>query len=85
MIFDRRLYVNEEYRDLIINEFSLIQQIITDTGKVNYVSRRSNGSHGDTVSSLVLGLQAVRDNGISHSLPITHPFKSRFNYFNRRR
>ena len=85
MIFDRRLFISEEYRDKILNDFSLIQQIITDTGKIMYVSRRSNGSHGDLVSSLVLGLQAVRDNGVNHSLPITHSFKSRFNYFSRRR
>lgn len=41
---------------MIIEDFGLIQQIISDNGKINYVSRRQNGSHGDIVSSLVLCL-----------------------------
>ena len=77
-VFDRNLFFKEDFRTQIVSDLSLIQQIISENGKLSYVSRRANGSHGDIVSAAVLALQAVRDNPISTALPIAHQSFSAF-------
>ena len=77
-IFDRNMFFKENFRTQIVSDLSLIQQIISENGKLSYVSRRANGSHGDIVSSIVLGLQAIRDNPINSSTPQTFQFPSAF-------
>ena len=71
-VFDRNIFFKEDFRTQIVSDLSLIQQIISENGKLSYVSRRANGSHGDIVSAAVLALQAIRDNPISTALPISH-------------
>lgn len=77
-VFERNLFFKEDFRTQIVSDLSLIQQIISENGKLSYVSRRANGSHGDIVSAVVLALQAVRDNPISTALPISHQSFSAF-------
>ena len=77
-VFDRNIFFKEDFRTQIVSDLSLIQQIISENGKLSYVSRRANGSHGDIVSAIVLGLQAIRDNPISTALPISHQSFSAF-------
>lgn len=60
-VFDRKIQFNEEYRDEIIEDLLLVQQTITDDGKVVYVARRSNNSHADNISAIILALQAERE------------------------
>ena len=77
-VFDRNIFFKEDFRTQIISDLSLIQQIISENGKLSYVSRRANGSHGDIVSAVVLALQAIRDNPINASIPQTFQFQSAF-------
>ena len=77
-VFDRNIFFKEDFRTQIVSDLSLIQQIISENGKVSYVSRRANGSHGDIVSAVVLALQAIRDNPINASTPQTFQFNSAF-------
>lgn len=77
-VFERNLFFKEDFRTQIVSDLSLIQQIISENGKLSYVSRRANGSHGDIVSAAVLALQAVRDNPINSALPISHQSFSAF-------
>ena len=77
-VFDRNIFFKEDFRTQIVSDLSLIQQIISENGKVSYVSRRANGSHGDIVSAVVLALQAIRDNPINASTPQTFQFNSVF-------
>ena len=68
----------------MVSDLSLIQQIISENGKISYVSRRVNGSHGDIISSIVLALQAIRDNPVNTSTPQTFQFNSAFgNWYSR--
>jgi phage FluMu gp28-like protein len=60
-VFDRKIQFNEEYRDAIVEDLLLVQQTITDDGKVVYVARRSNNSHADNISAIILALQAERE------------------------
>lgn len=60
-VFDRKVQFNEEYRDSIVEDLLLVQQTITDDGKVVYVARRSNNSHADNISAIILALQAERE------------------------
>ena len=83
-IFDRNIFFKEDFRTQIVSDLSLIQQIISENGKISYVSRRANGSHGDIVSSIVLALQAIRDNPINSSTPQTFQFPSAFGSFRSR-
>ena len=83
-IFDRNMFFKEDFRTQIVSDLSLIQQIISENGKISYVSRRANGSHGDIVSAVVLALQAIRDNPINASTPQTFQFNSAFgNWYSR--
>ena len=83
-IFDRNMFFKEDFRTQIVSDISLIQQIISENGKISYVSRRANGSHGDIVSAVVLALQAIRDNPINASTPQTFQFNSAFgNWYSR--
>ena len=77
-VFDRNIFFKEDFRTQIVSDLSLIQQIISENGKLSYVSRRANGSHGDIVSAVVLALQAIRDNPINASIPQTFQFPSAF-------
>ena len=77
-VFDRNIFFKEDFRTQIVSDLSLIQQIISENGKISYVSRRANGSHGDIVSAVVLALQAIRDNPINASTPQTFQFPSAF-------
>lgn len=60
-VFDRKLDFNEGYRDDIVEDVLLVQQTITDDGKVAYVARRSGNSHADNISATILALQAERE------------------------
>ena len=83
-VFDRNIFFKEDFRTQIVSDLSLIQQIISENGKLSYVSRRANGSHGDIVSAIVLALQAIRDNPINASAPQTFQFNSAFgNWYSR--
>ena len=83
-VFDRNMFFKEDFRTQIVSDLSLIQQIISENGKLSYVSRRANGSHGDIVSAIVLALQAIRDNPINASTPQTFQFNSAFgNWYSR--
>ena len=83
-VFDRSIFFKEDFRTQIVSDLSLIQQIISENGKLSYVSRRANGSHGDIVSAIVLALQAIRDNPINASTPQTFQFPSAFgNWYSR--
>ena len=77
-VFDRNIFFKEDFRTQIVSDLSLIQQIISENGKLSYVSRRANGSHGDIVSAIVLALQAIRDNPVNASTPQTFQFNSAF-------
>ena len=83
-VFDRNIFFKEDFRTQIVSDLSLIQQIISENGKLSYVSRRANGSHGDIVSAIVLALQAIRDNPINASIPQTFQFPSAFGSFRSR-
>lgn len=48
-----------------MEDLLLVQQTITDDGKIVYVARRRNNSHADTISAIILALQAERENRIS--------------------
>ena len=83
-VFDRNIFFKEDFRTQIVSDLSLIQQIISENGKLSYVSRRANGSHGDIVSAIVLALQAIRDNPVNASTPQTFQFPSAFGSFRSR-
>ena len=83
-VFDRNIFFKEDFRTQIVSDLSLIQQIISENGKLSYVSRRANGSHGDIVSAIVLALQAIRDNPINSTVPYTFQFPSAFGSFRSR-
>ena len=60
-IFDRKVIFDEQWRSEIIEDMLLVQQTISDDGKVVYVARRANNSHADNISAIILALQAERE------------------------
>lgn len=64
-VFDRRIVFDIKWKDQIVEDLLLVQQTITDDGKIVYVARRRNNSHADTISAIILALQAERENRMS--------------------
>lgn len=60
-VFDRKVIFDEHWREDIIEDLMLVQQTISDDGKVVYVARRNNNSHADNISAIILALQAERE------------------------
>ena len=55
-VFDRKIQFDEQFRDEVVEDVLLVQQTIPDDGKVVYTARRSNNSHADNVSAIILAL-----------------------------
>lgn len=60
-VFDRKVIFDEHWREEVIEDLLLVQQTISDDGKVVYVARRNNNSHADNISAIILALQAERE------------------------
>ena len=84
-VFDRKIEFDSKWRDEIVEDLLLVQQTITDDGKVVYVARRGNGSHADNMSAIILALQAERECrqslGAISAVPYQTVFGARTNYF----
>jgi phage FluMu gp28-like protein len=84
-VFDRKIEFDSKWRDEIVEDLLLVQQTITDDGKVVYVARRGNGSHADNMSAIILALQAERECrqslGAISAIPYQTVFGAQTNYF----
>ena len=78
-VFDRKLKIKDDLMTLLLEDISLVQQIITENGKIVYSSRRQNGSHADNLTSLILALQASHDSPSSFTLPSASLRQSKVN------
>lgn len=68
-MFDRRIDFNSEFREQIVDDFKCVERIVTDTGTIKYEASRSSLGHGDIVSSIVLGVNAIHDRPPSFQQP----------------
>ena len=78
-VFDRKLKIKDDLMTLLLEDISLVQQIITENGKIVYSSRRLNGSHADNLTSLILALQASHDSPSNFTLPSASLRQSKVN------
>lgn len=76
-VFDHRLLVKRELKDVVEQDFRGVSRIVTEDGKVRFSASRSDEGHSDVTSSLALGLEAVRQNPLAISKPTTaYPFSA---------
>ena len=71
-IFDRTLSFSRDFKQLLTDEISLVRQFISKDGKVSYQAVRQNHSHADSLTAIILALQAIHDNPVSFSMPSTY-------------
>lgn len=76
-IFDHKLFIKDDFKNLVINDFKNISRQITDSGKVTYTAGRNSQGHSDITSSIVLALQAVKENPSINFEPIPFLINSR--------
>ena len=69
---------NRKFEQLIKDDFRNVQRIVSEAGDVKYVAGRDSNGHSDFVSSLVMNIQAVRDNPINATMPSTFQSFSAF-------
>ena len=83
-IFQRKLHFNIKFKQLIENDFRNVSRIVNEVGQVKFIAGSNDSGHSDFVSSLVLNLQAIKDNPINSTLPITFSRQSHFGSFTSR-
>ena len=71
-IFDRTLSFSRDFKQLLTDEISLVRQFISKDGKASYQAVRQNHSHADSLTAIILALQAIHDNPASFSMPSTY-------------
>ena len=76
--FDHKLLFNPEYKQLLKDDIRNVHRIVTETGTVKFEAGRDANGHSDTVSSIVLALEAQRLNPVSFSLPASYARNSAF-------
>lgn len=59
-------------------DVQLVMQNVSEDGKTTYSAMRTNNSHADVCSALVLALEAERQCRPSFQMPITYSRKSAF-------
>lgn len=64
-----KFYINPVYFNDIKRDIKNIVCKITDSGKAIYQNYRSNGSHGDIITSLILALYAEKETEINSFYP----------------
>lgn len=83
-VFDRKLRIRQTYKQVFLDDISLVRQTISDSGKTSYDAIRANGSHADSMSALVLALHAERDNRQQMSTPQSFARQSPLGAYTRR-
>ena len=77
-VFDHKLLFNPEYKQLLKDDIRNVHRIVTENGTVKFEAGRDANGHSDTVSSIVLALEAQRLNPVSFSLPASYARNSAF-------
>lgn len=78
-VFDRKVVFDTQWRDEIIEDVLLVQQTISEDGKVVYSAHRHNNSHADNISAIILALQAERECRVQSTQPQAVPAPTLFN------
>ena len=78
LVYDKRLFVNVAFRDLLIDDVANTRKIISSSGKVSYQASRTGQGHSDVVSACVRGIQAAKDMPQSATRPVAWKMKSVF-------
>ena len=82
-IFDRTLSFSAEFKQLLNDEISLVRQFISKDGKASYQAVRQNHSHADSLTAIILALQAIHDNPVSFAMPASYSRQSVFSGYSR--
>ena len=68
---NNELFIDKRFNDAILEDISLVNQVVTDSGKIIYSSKRSsNSGHGDRLSSILLALQGCKEHININQLPM---------------
>lgn len=77
-VFDHTLLFNPEYKDEIKQDFNNVRRLVNEQGQVKFEAGRGEFGHSDITSSLVLGIEAIRQNPVNATKPVTHTNFSSF-------
>lgn len=78
-IFDHKLKIKSDFKDIVTKDFRNVSRLVTEDGKVKYVAGRTGqDGHSDVTSSLVLGLESIKNYPLNFKTPQTHIYNSAF-------
>ena len=76
-------FVNQTFKQLIVNDFGNVRRYISNTGKISYSAPHTSDGHSDITSAIVLALQAIHDNPVSFATPVSYSRSSVFSGYSR--
>ena len=77
-VFERNLLILRDFMAPLVADVQLVMQNVSEDGKTTYSAMRTNNSHADVCSALVLALEAERQCKPSFQMPITYARRSSF-------
>lgn len=80
LIFDRRLKFARHLKPLVVQDFSNVHRVVTESGKVSYQAGRNENGHSDATSALVLAIQAAVQHPRQAQLPSATRLNSMFGF-----
>lgn len=77
-IFDHKILFKKDFKNILKNDFYNVHRIVTESGQVKFEAGRDDQGHSDVTSSIVLGLEAIKQMPVSYALPRGYTGVSRF-------
>lgn len=76
--FDHKMAFPTRLRDLVVRDFTNVNRVVSESGKVSYEAGRNGDGHSDFTSALVLAIQSAVDSPNQTGLPAPNPIRSVF-------
>ena len=75
---------SRKFKQLIEDDFSNVNRIVSETGKVTYEAGHNRNGHSDVTSAIVLAMEGIRQHPASFALPQTYMRQSSFGSYGSR-
>lgn len=79
-IFDHKIFFRNDFKQLLKDDFRNVKRIVTDSGSVKFEAMRSAAGHSDITSSIVLGIEAVKQFPVNFKVPQGYMRQSPFGF-----
>ena len=77
LVFRQKVKFARHIMERVKQDIQQVSRVVTASGEVRYQAIRSEEGHADTISALVLCVEAFKNMPLSQSLPVSMPAASR--------